>query len=76
MICPGCGRAVPVLEPRPPGGRRPARPWRRRAHAVTGDLGGGYQGRRSTPPVRCRYPLTLSADEIAATIPEGERTCA
>lgn len=50
--CPGCGRDDVVLLP--PTTRAP---WRRKAHAVRGDL-------QQPGTMRCRYPTTLNPDEI------------
>jgi hypothetical protein len=61
--CPGCGNTVPLLRPRPATGRFPhPRPWRRKDHAIRGDLG-------APGAVRCRYPGTLSSPEIPTEDP-------
>lgn len=62
--CPGCGRDdVPVLAPRrTPDRRGRALPWRRKQHALAGDLG-------KLGAKRCRYPVTLTVQEI----PEHDR---
>jgi len=57
--CPGCQRDVPLLRPRAERhrGGTPARPWRRKDHAISGDLG-------QPGTIRCRYPATLDTPEI------------
>ena len=61
--CPGCTRSdVIVLPPTQGGGRHLPKPWRRRAHAVWGDLA-------AIGAERCRYPLTLTPEEIPGDQP-------
>lgn len=56
--CPGCGRTDVVLLPPRLADRRPPKPWRRKEHAVQGDIG-------TRGAVRCRYPTELTPDEIS-----------
>lgn len=56
-ICPGCQQEVPLLAPIPGNRHRLPRPWRRKLHGLGGDLG-------QPGIVRCRYPTTLTDDEI------------
>jgi hypothetical protein len=63
VYCPGCGRDdVVLLHPTAAGYGRAAKPWRRKAHAIHGSLGGHHTG------IRCRYPATLTADEYTPAI--------
>jgi len=53
--CPGCGRDdVVLLAP------TTRSPWRRKAHAVRGNLG-------RAGAMRCRYPVELTPEEIPET---------